>query len=327
MFTTKTRLSALKKYDYMRPAIPYIISGGLLVDKLKMMSSFEGIHRSCKAWSAESMANGANKLREIMEVNAMHRLYPEAICGEKKNDVVLFDFHVKDGAPWVMICAGGAYVSVCSIAEGFPIAARFNELGINAFVLNYRVNEKVLFPHPIDDLAVGIKYVFDNIEKLKVSADYAVCGFSAGGHLVGCWGLKSCGYKAYKLPAPAALMPIYPVVDFTSMPNKAILVLAFGRGYDESQIRQYDVLYNIDREYPPCYIVQCKDDKTVPYANSERLYQKLNGNHIDCKLELGEKGGHGFGEGKGTDVSGWIDRAADFFKSQIAIKEETDRRI
>ena len=67
--------------------------------------------------------------------------------------------------------------------------------------------------------------------------------------------------------------------------------------------------------YPPAYIVHCKDDPVVSYTQSQELDRKLTELGTQHKLELGEKGSHGFGAGKGTDCEGWIERAIAFWKS------------
>ena len=34
-------------------------------------------------------------------------------------------------------------------------------------------------------------------------------------------------------------------------------------------------------------------------------------------MRMGEKGGHGFGEGRGTDAEGWIERAIEFYEKVV----------
>ena len=66
-----------------------------------------------------------------------------------KSNTKLFYFPADSGSkqrPFVMICAGGGYSSVCSLFEGFPMARRLNQLGYTAFVLNYRVGREGLLP-------------------------------------------------------------------------------------------------------------------------------------------------------------------------------------
>ena len=77
-----------------------------------------------------------------------------------------------------------------------------------------------------------------------------------------------------------------------------------------------EMAYNVDEHmsnvYPPCYIVCCKGDNVVPFVNSKRLKTRLDELDIPAILEIGSGGGHGFGEGVGTDVEGWIERVDEF---------------
>lgn len=89
----------------------------------------------------------------------------------------------------MILCSGGGYNSVCNVMEGFPAAKQFHKLGITAFVLNYRVADKDLFPAPLEDLAQAYRYIEAHAQAFQVDMeDYAVCGFSAGGHLAAEWG-------------------------------------------------------------------------------------------------------------------------------------------
>lgn len=45
------------------------------------------------------------------------------------------------------------------------------------------------------------------------------------------------------------------------------------------------------------------------------LNDALEKNGVRCVLEQGETGEHGFGDGRGTSVEGWIDRAVSFTES------------
>jgi len=71
----------------------------------------------------------------------------------------------------------------------------------------------------------------------------------------------------------------------------------------------------MNTDYPPCYIVHSKDDDTVLCQNSEQLHEKLDLFNIANCLELVSHGGHGFGDGFGTDAEGWPDRAIQFLEN------------
>lgn len=77
-------------------------------------------------------------------VAILNRLSERARRGEKlwiglgREDVGLFSFPGRTGAPFVIVCPGGGFSYVGSIHEGFPYAEAFAAEGMNAFVLQYR---------------------------------------------------------------------------------------------------------------------------------------------------------------------------------------------
>lgn len=290
--------------------------------KMILMATPEQILEGTKTWSKVGMTLGLELI--IKAANSgkefIYRLYSDSECKDdkQKKDVVLFNFPVDKKTPYIVVCAGGAYESVCSLAEAFPVAARLNELGYNVFVLNYRVGGTGVLPKPVDDLAKAVKFIEENAEKFNVEKGvYAVNGFSAGGNLTCLWGSDNYGYSKYGLPKPKALFPVYPVTSTNILhesEHSKFTTTMCGKNATREYIDSYDVVSHLDN-YPPCYIVACKDDDTVPYTQSVLLSEKLSEKGIKNILELGEKGRHGFGEGTGTSVEGWHKRAIEFFES------------
>lgn len=95
----------------------------------------------------------------------------------------LVENSTKDKLPAIIICEGGSYARHSYTCE--EEAIWLNSLGINAFIVNYRV-----FPYnhpaPLLDLKRAIRYIKFNCEKFNVNPEkVGVMGFSAGGHLAG----------------------------------------------------------------------------------------------------------------------------------------------
>lgn len=315
----KTKLRDLKRMSAYQYVAPYLIYGHDMSNKLMQMGTLDQMTQG--AWSKESILHGLDRLAEVaVDQQCLHRVYTvEEYRGDKqKRDVSLIHFPVQEhGKPAVIICAGGAYTNVCSLAEGFPVAARLNELGYPAFVLTYRVGGRALMPKPLEDLASAVRYVFRHAGSLGVSSsDYIIAGFSAGANLACLWGTDNHGYRVYGLPKPLAMFPVYPLLSpaycYPGHAAERISQTMFGMPNKASVKLDYNVDEHMSADYPPCYIVCCKDDDVVPPENSLRLKKQLEQWGIPAELEQGEKGGHGFGEGIGTDVAGWVDRAVFF---------------
>ena len=276
------------------------------------------IKQMIPAGDLQSTLDGLNRLADVAaQGDYCYCLYP----GEKgsKKDVSLTHFPAKNGSvkPTVILCPGGAYGAVAALTEGYPVAKQLNELGYHAFCLNYRVCRSKLMPQPIDDLATAVKFLQDNRKELNLSEEYIVCGFSAGGNLTTLWGTDHLGYVHYGLPKPKALFPIYPFVDYHLGDNPTLTAcrnFMFGKKTSPETLHQYSPAEHVSA-YPPCYIVNCLDDSTVSPENGVVLKTALDQAGIPCVLEQGEKGEHGFGDGKGTSVEGWIDRAITFVET------------
>ena len=237
----------------------------------------------------------------------------------RKNTKLIF-MPGKPGAPFVMVIAGGAYATVCSFLEGFPTAMRLNQMGINAFVLSYRVNETPLYPKPQEDLAAALRYIFAHADEFRVDTkNYAVCGFSAGGSLTGSWGTKGLGYERFGLPRPGALMVCYGAsrveAPKAGEPRNRFLDMMIGPNASLEQVKLVNNNENITPDYPPTFLWHCKDDPLVPFANAIEMDEKLTENGVPHVFKAVEKGGHGLGIADGTPAAGWLEEAVAFWQS------------
>ena len=242
----------------------------------------------------------------------------------------LFFMPGEAGAPWVVICPGGAYASTQLLVEGFAPALELNRLGYHAFILCYRTAQHGLMPKPMDDLAAAIRKIRAMSERYHVQRDaYAVLGFSSGGHLAGEWGTAELGYRRYSLPAPQALLLAYPgsstVLTLDALENgkgspklnRLYLNMILGREWSEDALHQYSVEEHVGTGFPPTYLIHCLDDNTATPENSRRLSAALSARGIPCKLRMPAEGGHGFGTGVGTPMEAWLEEACGFWQGQI----------
>lgn len=273
-------------------------------------------------WNTGSLLYGLERLEEVCSKGScLYRLYTDnANPTAMERDVSLMFFpKTKDTGkkPFIIICPGGAFISVGSVAEGFPIAAAFNALGYDVFILTYSVGLKATMPAPLKDLAAAVAYVLSHRKEFGVSEKYIVGGFSAGGYMTALWGSSNHGFKAYGLPAPAGLFPVYAITDPSIKCNDQLYSLTcdimFSRKAGPEVYEEYNVCRHVSPDYPPSFIVCGSNDTTVSPANSQILKAALDALGIPAVLEVHENASHGFGDGRGTDAFGWIDRAGGFF--------------
>ena len=231
----------------------------------------------------------------------------------------LFFFPGRPYGPYVIVCAGGAYVSVCNVLEAFPAAKELTGLGYNVFALTYRVAQSPLLPKPQEDLAQAVRFIEANADAFRVRpGDYAVCGFSAGGHLAASFGTGSIGYKAYGVPRPGALFLGYAastvrVFDLSLPVAQGYVTTMIGSDWSEERLDYASVDRNMDGDYPPVYAIHCMDDDTVPYKSLQVLGERLGELGIPNRLETVHNCGHGFATGFG-ESEGWLKRAAAFWE-------------
>lgn len=321
--TVNTRCGEIEE---LKPYVDYLIYEPGKGGNPFKNQTFEELNQMTPSWNAEAMAEGVSRLRElVLQGQVVYRVYADEECEDdpQKRDVILFDFQAEEeqrkrNVPFVIMAAGGSYESVCSMVETFPTAAYFNKLGYRVFVLNYRVGGKGVMPKPLEDVAAAYRYICARAEEFSLdNTDYAVCGFSAAANLTSLWGTESRGYAYYGVKKPKALFPVYPVTDLTCISDElkgTFLKTMLGEEYTEEYAWSYDIPHIFTENYPPCYIVHCMDDSVVPVENSICLKALLDKYSIPGELEIGEKGEHGFGNGKGSDVEGWPERAIGFLE-------------
>jgi acetyl esterase/lipase len=88
----------------------------------------------------------------------------------------------------VIICPGGGYSILATSHEGHDMAKKFNEAGITAFVLKYRLPRKELMTDKrigsLQDAQRAIQLVRENAKQWNVNpSKIGILGSSAGGHL------------------------------------------------------------------------------------------------------------------------------------------------
>lgn len=250
----------------------------------------------------------------------------------EKSNVLLMNYAVHPGKPYILICPGGGYNREWVLVEGYPLAMRINELGYNAFILIYRTGKTGLFPQPLEDFAAAVHYIEKHKAELQVETEgYAVTGASAGGHLCAMWGTKGRGYEAYGAARPKALLLSYPAAIMSMFYDiyekclnegdtagaegqAAILRRIGGADFTREDIDAYSLEKLIDNDYPDTYIVHAEDDPVVPVETDRKTAALLEQYGIRSNVRFVKKAGHSFGLGIGTDAEGWLDEAVRFWQ-------------
>ena len=336
MFTRKTTMGEVMAYPTLKTLTKFILpqppegadagDDGQQAqgpDPAQMMAvSFEQLCGAVSpAWNPDSMAEGFNAIVGHINngVPMVQDIYtPAEIAADAtKARTGLLWFPAKKRGPFALVCAGGAYMSVASIVEAFPVAKRLNELGITAFVLQYRAGVRGAAPKSGEDIRRAITYIIENHDKFNVDETYAAFGFSAGGHLVSELGTVNQGYKAYGFPKPQMLGLCYPLVAFAQTSDdqmRQAVAMMFEGEVTDAVLDEFTPIQHLDEDYPKTFIWQTKADEQVPYeANALEIYHRLQALGVPCRLKAVEHGLHGLGLGEGSEAQGWLDEAVAYW--------------
>lgn len=262
-----------------------------------------------------AMRIGNTRYNELSKsgVKVDYSIYSDEEIKEDKSreNVTLQYFPGNTNSKFVIICPGGGYFFLMS-NEGSPVAAKFNEEGITAFVLNYRVGKDLKSCTVYDDLSRPIKFIFNHSNEFNIDIEsYALCGFSVGGHMVTTFASDSInGYKKYNVKKPDYLIVGYPCFMYKS--NCANWLLR--NGCTKEEYDDIDALNVINSNFPKVYLFQGnKDCITHCESNAMLMNEKLIQYKIPHKFVVYEGLNHSINIGLNTNAEGWIKEAVDFW--------------
>ncbi len=191
----------------------------------------------------------------------------------------------------VVICPGGGYSGLAMDHEGKDWAPFFNNMGIAAIVLKYRM-PKGNVDVPVSDAEAAIKLVRANASSWNIkSDDIGIMGSSAGGHLASTIATHSSGDAK-----PDFQILFYPVITmapgYTHQGSHDNLLGKDARKKDE---KLYSNDLQVTRVTPRAWIALSDDDRVVFPANGVNYYSELYRHDVPGSLHVYPSGGHGWG--------------------------------
>lgn len=224
----------------------------------------------------------------------------------------------------VIICPGGGYGILAINHEGYNVAKRFNEVGVAAFVLKYRLPSDAIMIDksfgPLMDAEQAMYIVRGQAKKWNVDpAKVGIMGFSAGGHLAS---TLTVHYDDVKIEnkEKVSLRPdfsilIYPVISFIESPHTGSANNLAGTNATQAQKEYFSNERHVTPQTPPTFLVHANDDNGVPVQNSILFNQALVANKVKAEMHLYQGGGHGFGLNNKTTSDDWFERLTNWMKS------------
>lgn len=212
----------------------------------------------------------------------------------------------------IIVCPGGGY-GFKADHEGEPVALWLNSLGINAYVLDYRVNPDH-HPAPMMDVRRSIGLARERAEKAGARVDrVGVLGFSAGGHLAACAGTMWDNREV----RPDIMILCYPVISFGKFGHLGSRINLLGDSASPAAISDMSLENRVDRQTPPAFIWHTADDEAVPVENTLLFANALASRQIPFACHIFPHGQHGLGlAGEYPQISVWTKLCADFLHSE-----------
>ena len=216
----------------------------------------------------------------------------------------------KRGDGTVIIFPGGGYRSRAA-HEGEGYAKYLNSIGLDAFVLQYRVAPN-RFPLPLLDARRAVRFVRANAEKFGIDPEkIAVMGSSAGGHLaatVSTYTAPIYGEDRDEIDKvdymPTAQILCYPVTDYDSHNGSYINLL----GPELLGIDKLNPIRNVTPSTPKAFIWHTETDALVKVESTFKYVAALHAKNVRCELHVYPEGYHGLGLAeKFPAVKRWAD--------------------
>ena len=196
----------------------------------------------------------------------------------------------------VVIAPGGANIMLMYGAEGLEIAERFNDWGVTAFVLTYRLSPRYGEDARTLDGMRAIQVIRGNAAAWKLDpAKIGFIGFSAGSNM-GRTVVASA--RAGDSEAGDALERV------SSRPDYLALVYGAGRPTPGESLKSF----------PPTFLVSAAGDQGPSLGNAQ-LFMDLTRAGATAEIHVYQKGRHGFGSGFGSpEFGGWMSDLERFLK-------------
>ncbi|HET9863350.1 MAG TPA: alpha/beta hydrolase, partial [Steroidobacteraceae bacterium] len=180
----------------------------------------------------------------------------------------------------VVIAPGGGNIMMMYGGEGAEVAEVFNDWGVTAFVLTYR-----LVPYDNDartrDGERAMRLVRAHAAQWQLDpAKIGLVGFSAGGSLA----------RAVVAAADGGVADAAdPIERVSSRPDYVALIYGAGRASPEESLK----------DFPPTFLLSAAGDQGPSLANAQLFTDLVKAGAI-AELHVYQRGRHGFGSGVGS---------------------------
>ncbi len=236
--------------------------------------------------------------------------------------------------PCIVVIQGGGFFS--QDGQRFRYFAEYIANGnYAAALISYRGKPDYMYPTTIDDIKSAVRFIRSNSSKYSINPDkIGAMGRSAGGTLAALLTVSednSFGKEQQKISgkvqaavayagvfdfisrfADSSQVALQPNVDTKIESNTEWIGPAYAQGNKHWKIAS--PINHLDKNDPPMLFMHCKDDQTVPWLQSQEMYENMISLDIRSEIKYFNQGGHGFRLG---DNNQYLSPMMSFFKNQF----------
>lgn len=214
-----------------------------------------------------------------------------------------------------VIMPGGGY-AMRAEHEGKGYAEMLNDMGVSAFVCQYRVSPH-RFPLPLLDARRAIRFVRSKASEFGIDPEkIAIMGSSAGGHLaalastyremIDFEGEDELDCEAFLPDATVLCYPVIWEVDESEITHDGSYRNLLGDRFDELNAAVNPAKLVCDTT-PPAFLWHTSDDAAVNVCNSFRYGEALRKQGIPFEMHVFPCGPHGLGVAKDREnIHQWV---------------------
>ncbi len=172
----------------------------------------------------------------------------------------------------VVICPGGGYGGLAYSHEGIWVAQAFNELGLAAAVVKYRLpDDRVMterHTRPMQDVQRAMQIMHNHAKAWNIAPDkIGVMGFSAGGHLAASVSTHFTDVLVENATQdqvkPDFSLLIYPVISFDpDIMHQGTRNNLIGRDASDEQTTYYSNETQVTKDMSPVCLVHASNEKS-----------------------------------------------------------------
>lgn len=224
----------------------------------------------------------------------------------------------------VLILPGGGYQVLAIEHEGEELAKRFNDFGIAAFVLKYRLpNETIMVDKsiaPLQDAQQAMILIRKDATKYRLDPNkIGVVGASAGGHLAATLGthfdrlfVENSSNISVR---PDFMVLLYPRISLEVGVESSSAKNLIGPVYKAEQLQFFSLEKHVTANTPKTFLLHASDDPVVKVEHSILFYEALIEKKVSAEMHLYQSGGHGFGLNNKTNTDEWFLRLMDWLRA------------